>query len=224
MIAFLDLPGLRELVNAEPAFASKMVRVAQSLGLDASLLLNIMSLESGLNPRAVNPQGGASGLIQFMPATARALGTTVQAIRAMTGVEQLDLVQKFYAPLARRIRAQSPGDYYMATFLPGYLGASPSTVLGEQGSSEILPQTNVTKGKIYDQNRGLDVDGDGRITIADVVRKAESRAASAQTKPRLEVADVPLAVRAGRPSLSSPSASLGQSPACLRGGPAEGES
>ena len=83
MLSFLDLPGLRKLLTKEPAFGTKMAQVAESLGLDASLIMNIMSLESGLNPQAVNPQGGATGLIQFMPETAKRLGTTVEALRQM---------------------------------------------------------------------------------------------------------------------------------------------
>ena len=39
----------------------------------------IVAHESGGNPRAVNPRSGASGLVQFMPATWHAMGMTGEA-------------------------------------------------------------------------------------------------------------------------------------------------
>ncbi|OIQ58551.1 soluble lytic murein transglycosylase precursor [Moorella thermoacetica] len=47
--------------------------VAARHGLPASLLKGVVAAESGFNPRAVSP-AGAIGLMQLMPATARALG------------------------------------------------------------------------------------------------------------------------------------------------------
>ena len=49
----------------------------EKLNIDPKDLLGIMNSESGLNPQAVNKSSGATGLIQFMPATAKSLGTTV---------------------------------------------------------------------------------------------------------------------------------------------------
>ena len=49
-----------------------------------------MNSESGLNSRAQNKKGGASGLIQFMPETARALDTTTVALRELAPEQQLD--------------------------------------------------------------------------------------------------------------------------------------
>lgn len=220
MLSFLDLPGLRKLLTKEPAFGTKMAQVAESLGLDASLIMNIMSLESGLNPQAVNPQGGATGLIQFMPETAKRLGTTVEALRQMTGVQQLDYVAKFFTPYAKSIR--SVGDYYMAVFMPAFIGASPDTVLGEKGSTELLSGTGLSKGKIYEQNKGLDVNQDGRITVADVTAKAVTRATLAAQKPRLEVAEVPLAPVDYQPKPDLPAARSSLPPAWRSsGGPSD---
>ncbi|AOQ24339.1 Membrane-bound lytic murein transglycosylase F [Moorella thermoacetica] len=47
--------------------------VAARYGLPASLLKGVVAAESGFNPGAVSP-AGAIGLMQLMPATARALG------------------------------------------------------------------------------------------------------------------------------------------------------
>jgi len=190
MISLLDVPGLRRLLTSEPPFARALIDMAQKLGLNPNYILGVMSNESGLRPSIVNPQGGATGLIQFMPATAKGLGTTVEMLRQMSGVQQLEYVRRYFAPYIQRIRPGVPGDYYMAVFMPAFVGAPATTVLGEQGSSELIG--GVTKGKIYDQNKGLDTDKDGKITVADVTRKIEATLRAAAQKPVLEAPDVPL--------------------------------
>ncbi len=47
--------------------------IAQKYGFDTELILRIIEAESGGNPNAISPKG-ALGLMQLMPATARALG------------------------------------------------------------------------------------------------------------------------------------------------------
>lgn len=44
----------------------------------------------------VNRASGATGLIQFMPSTAKQLGTTTDKLAAMTEVDQLDYVAKYF--------------------------------------------------------------------------------------------------------------------------------
>ena len=57
------------LSDYAPIFQS----AGQQYGVDPNLLMAMASMESSGNPNAVSPQG-ASGLMQFMPDTARALG------------------------------------------------------------------------------------------------------------------------------------------------------
>lgn len=57
------------------AVAAVVVSAAKQYGLDPALLLAMAQRESGLNPNAVSP-AGAQGVMQLMPATARALGVT----------------------------------------------------------------------------------------------------------------------------------------------------
>lgn len=205
MISFLDVPGLRRLATLEPAFGSKLAAVAEALGFNPSYMAVVMSLESLMQP-GISNSIGATGLIQFVPSTAKQLGTTVDMLAKMTGVEQLEYVRRYFAPFMHSIRPSEPGDYYMAVFMPGYLGAPRDTVLGEKDSTEILPKTSLTKGKIYAQNPGLDVNHDGKITVGDVMAKAENLAVMAASKPRLEVAEPgPLAPG---PASAPPSPSL----------------
>lgn len=205
MITLADVPGLRRLLSIEPGFARALVETARALSLDPSIIAGVMSNESGVRPDAVNPNGGATGLIQFMPATAAALGVTTGMLRAMSGVQQMEYVRRYFAPHVQKIRPDVPGDYYMAVFMPAYVGKPESTVLGKKDSSEILPGTKLSLGKIYEQNKGLDVDKNGVLTVGDVTRKIENTMRAAQSKPAIEAPDVPLA---RPPAAASPLPSL----------------
>lgn len=144
----------------DPNFDGKLQKVADQLGVKKSDLLAIMKQESGVRATAVNPMSGATGLIQFMPSTAERLGTSVQALRQMDAVEQLDYVYKYF-----KMVGVSPGmdvgDLYMAVFMPAHIGKPDDFVLGSNGAGGF-------SGKVYAQNQGLDKNRDGLITIADV--------------------------------------------------------
>jgi hypothetical protein len=103
---------------------SRRVQIADPMWL--AVVINFES--NGFNPGAVNPTSGASGLIQFMPKTAEELGTTVQKIRKMSAIEQMQLVQRYY--LLPRIRKYAPflnqQDTAMAVFEPRLIGKPPN--------------------------------------------------------------------------------------------------
>jgi hypothetical protein len=126
-----------------------------------------MAFESAetFSPSIKNAAGsGAVGLIQFMPSTAKALGTTIEALEKMTAVDQLNYVRKYFAP--RHGRLHSIEDVYMAILYPAAIGKPSDNTLFESGT------------KVYKQNKGLDANNDGKITIqeaAAAVRKKYER-------------------------------------------------
>jgi soluble lytic murein transglycosylase-like protein len=61
---------------AQLSIADMIVAAANQYGIDPRLPLGIAAHESGFNPNAVNPQGGAAGVMQLMPATAATMGVT----------------------------------------------------------------------------------------------------------------------------------------------------
>jgi len=91
--------------------------VAQRIGAQPFDLANLINFESGWNPQAVNKRSGATGLIQFMPSTARGLGTTTAAIKAMSALEQMPLVERYLRPYARK-GLHTAERLYMAVFYP----------------------------------------------------------------------------------------------------------
>ena len=143
----------------DPDFKEKLEKIAKALGTTPNAMLAVMKQESGVNPAAQNKSGGASGLIQFMPDTARMLGTTTDDLRKMDAVQQLDYVYKYYKYTG--VGDGSAGDLYMATFMPKYVGYPDHTVLGAEGAEGF-------SGKVYAQNKGLDRNRDGKITVGDV--------------------------------------------------------
>ena len=149
-------------------FREKVRAIADNLGVSADDLMACMAWESAntFSPSIKNAAGsGATGLIQFMPSTAQALGTSTAALAAMTAVDQLDYVLKYFMPYRGRLK--NLGDLYMAILWPAGVGKADSYVLWEKGSR---PTT-------YRQNAGLDVNQDGRITRAEAIEKGMARKA-----------------------------------------------
>lgn len=141
---------------------AEKLSIGHSIDDGANKLMTCMAWESGRSFRAdvKNMAGsGATGLIQFMPATARGLGTTVERLAALTPEDQLNYVYRYFEPYAGRLRDLS--DLYMAILWPAAVGKPESHVLWDRGER---PTT-------YRQNAGLDVDKDGRITKAEAAGK-----------------------------------------------------
>jgi peptidoglycan hydrolase-like protein with peptidoglycan-binding domain len=143
----------------DPDFNKKLDKVANSLGVSSKDLIAIMKQESGVNPAAVNKMSGATGLIQFMPTTAKNLGTSVEELRTMSAVDQLDYVYKYFKSVGVK-PGMDLGDLYLAVFMPAAIGKGDNHVLGAAGDPGF-------SGKVYAQNKGLDKNKDGVITVAD---------------------------------------------------------
>lgn len=124
-----------EALLKHPPFRRKLRKVCRRLGIQKEDLITVMKKESiSINPKAVNPKTGATGLIQFMPQTARSLGTTVAKLRYMSGVEQLEYVEKYFKPYQGKLN--SVQDLYMATFYPAALQKPMDFVIGSEKSRE----------------------------------------------------------------------------------------
>ncbi len=148
-------------------FCQRVTKIAESLGTDPNYLMACMAFESGetFSPSIKNAAGsGAVGLIQFMPSTAQALGTTTEELASMTPEEQLDYVEEYFEPSSGKL--SSLDDVYMAILWPAAVGKPTDYVLFREDDPE--------HPKRYLQNAGLDFNEDGMVTkaeAADRVRK-----------------------------------------------------
>jgi len=143
--------------HLQDAFTKRMYEIKDRLGIEPNWLMVVMLYESGVNPAAVNPVGGATGLIQFMPTTARGLGTSTEALRMMDHVQQLDYVEKYYRPYAGKIK--SGEDLYLINFYPYAIYQPDSYIIGSEKGMGYAK-------KVYEQNAGVrrDTNKDGYIS------------------------------------------------------------
>lgn len=159
--------------DLSPEFINKTKQIAMKLNCNYDDLLAVMNSESGLNPQACNKSSGASGLIQFTaPAIQQmnrkyGLNLTAAKIRNMSAIEQLDLVEKYLSmckTMAFSSNARlSAADLYSLIFLPGRASRDTLTQRGEA---------------YYNANKGLDKNGDGKITKNDLAQHLNTKRVS----------------------------------------------
>lgn len=140
-------------------FVEKIKSISNALKIDPNWLMILINAESAgtFSPSVRNPNGGATGLIQFMPATARGLGTSTEALAKMTNVQQLDWVYKYFKPYTGRIKSYF--DLYLATFFPAGIGKNDDYVF----ATKKLPASVIAR-----DNKGIDRwPRDGKITMAE---------------------------------------------------------
>jgi transglycosylase-like protein with SLT domain len=157
--------NLIRILRDQPGFWIELQEIAKRLKIEPAWLLNVMASESLFNPAARNglPGQTATGLLQFIEDTAQGLGTTTEAIRRMSPVEQLRLVEKYLSPF--RGRLNSLADVYSAVFR-GFIA--------EGGDASAVAPLNKSdkERRIYSLNRWLDFNGDGKITKGELALAA----------------------------------------------------
>ena len=144
-------------------FQQKIKEVGKLLDIPPEWLMSIISAESSFNPQAVNRAGsGATGLIQFMPSTAADMNTTVSQIKQMDAMRQLDYVYHYLNKVRQRYgEYTSLTDTYLAVLYP-------------KARQNDLCYTLFSKpSKKYTQNKGLDSNKDGRVTISDIDKRMQ---------------------------------------------------
>lgn len=141
--------------RVSPAFRRRLYELVANLGWheeQASDLMAVMAFETGrtFSPSVSNPLSSATGLIQFMDATARGMGTSTAKLARMSAVEQLSWVEEYFRHNAKRIRTLE--DMYMAVLWPRGIGRALEYTLWKIGAHA------------YAVNKGLDANRDGRVS------------------------------------------------------------
>lgn len=148
--------------KVSPIFRARVQWIAEQLNLSPDDIMACIAWESGRTFSASirNMAGsGATGLIQFMPATARALGTSTDALAMMTAEDQLNYVYRYFEPFKGKL--QNLSDIYMAILWPKAVGEPEEYVLWDRRE---MPKT-------FRQNSGLDLNKDGKVTKAECSTK-----------------------------------------------------
>ena len=151
--------------NLGKEFLKEVKKAAKEINCNYKDLLALLNSESSLNPKAINNRTKAAGLLQFMPSTAKDLGTSTEEILNMSATEQLVYVVKYFK-IHKKIAGFKPNarldaaDLYALTFLPG------------RAKREILTDSSE---KYYKHNKGLDLDRDGKITKTELAARINQK-------------------------------------------------
>ena len=144
------------------SFQQKVEEIEQRLRMAPGSLLAVMRFETGgtFDPAERNRAGsGATGLIQFMPSTAKGLGTSTDALAKMSAEDQLDYVEKYLTPYKGKMTTLK--DAYMSVLYPKAIGKPEWYPLFTSGT------------KAYEQNAGLDRDKKGVVTVGDALARVQ---------------------------------------------------
>lgn len=142
-------------------FQNEVILICKSLGWKdpnaPNWLMICFKAESNFIFPNVNSIG-AVGFIQIIPSTAKALGTTQQALQNMTPLQYLVYVRKYFeqSNIKKLGQPRHVYDVYLMIHYPIAVGKLDSYVLYYEGS------------QAYANNSGLDVSKDGKVTIADI--------------------------------------------------------
>lgn len=152
-----------------PAFFAELRNVASRIGCTALDLMQVMFAESGLSAASENKASGASGLIQLMPFNLPSVGWrgTPAEFRALTELEQLPYVERYFAPW-KLYGLTNVKRVYQAVFLPGTLP------LGSDDATAIAVRNGMLAAA-YNANASVDVGNKGFITVGDLRAAVETR-------------------------------------------------
>lgn len=150
-------------------FCRKVQEMADKLQMPpegANWFMACMAFETGetFSPTIKNGAGAPYyGIIQFGAAAASDAGTTIAALLKMTAEEQLDYVYKFFKPYTGKLKTLS--DVYSRIIWPAAVGKPEDYVIFD---TKVRPTA-------YVQNRGLDINKDGKVTKAECATKVQEK-------------------------------------------------
>ncbi|HEY2452095.1 MAG TPA: hypothetical protein VGI71_05675 [Scandinavium sp.] len=145
------------------AFRAKLLEVSNDLGIDPNYIMACIALETGKTFRTdiKNPKSSATGLIQFMKATAEELGTSTPQLRRMDHVQQMEYVKKYFQMQSRNVNVPteewSLEDVYYSIFSPKTIKLKPNDIVYQKGD-----------GGTYENNLYHDINKDGKITKSEI--------------------------------------------------------
>jgi hypothetical protein len=138
---------------------NKIALISNKLNIEQKHLYRLMNFECGFNHTKPNPFSNAIGLIQFLPSTAKKLGTSTEELSQMTKLEQLDYVYKYLNKYCKKHNIKTYSDLYLAVFSPYSLDKPNDFVIGKKES------------KLVRENPIFDLNKDGEITKQEIIKK-----------------------------------------------------
>jgi len=143
-------------------FETRVREVSHDLSIAPEWLMAVMHSESKFDASVSNFKGsGATGLIQLMPQTAKDHTITVEQLRNLNHVQQLDYIYHYLNKVrkSRKTQFNSLTDLYLAILYPRALEAHNKTP-----HYTLYAHPSVS----YKMNSGLDENKDHRVTVSDI--------------------------------------------------------
>ena len=184
-----SLIGVPGLAQTSESFRQRLVEAADEIGTDPDYLATVIAFESGgtFSPSVRNPTSGCVGLIQFCSQAAQRAAEDASMsmpgkdaedwLAQMTGEEQLRYVVSYFQRLSGGRRPLTVEQTYLLIFAPNFAFASPSSVAYASPSTA------------YNQNKGMDGDKDGKITVADISSRIRGFYQKNLSNPRVPVGE-----------------------------------
>jgi len=139
-------------------FEDKVRKVSKKLSIPPEWLMSVMYSESKFDASVSNVKGsGATGLIQWMPSTAKDFDITVAKLRNLNHNEQLDFVYKYMNRVRKKYgQFKNLTEVYLAILYPKAIG------------EDFCYTLYASPSKSYTMNTILDENKDGRVTVKDI--------------------------------------------------------
>lgn len=141
----------------------KITQICQKHGIfKEEYLYEVIYWESRGDTRARNKFSHATGIIGWLPSTAKQLGTSVEEIFEMSMDQQLDLLDKYFSIGGRCKQYKTCSTLYLAIFYPAAIGKPKDYVLGDT--------TTIHKRKVLKGNKKFDINNDDVITVSEFIQ------------------------------------------------------
>jgi hypothetical protein len=181
------------VVANDKAFQDEITRVSQKYNLSEDDLYTVMDYETSgtFDPSMKNKAGsGATGLIQFMPKTARGMGTSTSKLAHMSRADQMHYVDRYlHENHLDRVKNPSLTDAYMTVYKPAAVGKGPDYVHASKYGDK-------RSRKEYYQNEGFDRmgDRDGKIESWEIAKALNTRGRDLDRASSLDRAKSPTVI------------------------------
>ncbi len=150
-----------------PNKAKKIAEIADRLDIPAEWLADVIAFESRFDPTVRN-QIDATGLIQFMPYTAKNLGTSIDSLARMSFDKQMEYVYKYLKPFKGRFKSPA--------HLLGSIWSSPDILDMLDDPKRVQKALNRSDGQITFRNylQRLGKDAGRQYKLPGVSRRARA--------------------------------------------------
>ncbi len=156
----------KEVIKYYDKETRKEIReLAKHFNIPTEWLYKLFYKESRLNPYATNSISNAQALIQFMPSTAKNLGTSVEELSKMDVIQQIPFIKLYLERINPSLKFDNFTDLYLAVFYPKAIGKNDTYIIGSHINEQYVE-------KVAKQNRGIDKNKDKSITVKEFANYA----------------------------------------------------